>query len=432
PDQGVDRRYVQPVQVSGRVRQLVSAITSQYTTTFDRVAALTRYFNGGANGFRYDLHAVRDTRSIDQLDEFLFVTKSGFCEQYATALAVMLRSMGVPTRVAIGFTPGVVGQDDSYRSILTSDAHAWVEVHFPTFGWVTFDPTPLSGGRAVTPPYLREDRAPGSAGGLPDGSRAPGPSGQAAPSAVATQPTTPTVAATPAREHDTTSSGVLVGWALAVLVPLALLFSVAALVLVRLGIAPNPLGRVRGPGSRWPTVPTALVRAAALTPPRLARLMAPLAVGTWCLVIVLATTAVVWWLGVSLLLVGVAAAPAVIRQVRRHCRLSTVSALGVDAPSAAWDELLAESADRGTGMVRSETVRATARRLVREHDLDGPGQQALHQVVTAVEESWYGGRTTTDPALLGAVDQLRACLRQRAPLALRARLLPRSVVRRDR
>ena len=78
--------------------------------------------------------------------------KQGYCEQYAAAMAVMLRVAGIPSRVVLGYTPGVRQDDGSY--VVTSyDAHAWVEAYFHDVGWVFFDPTPLGDGRTVAPPY---------------------------------------------------------------------------------------------------------------------------------------------------------------------------------------------------------------------------------------------------------------------------------------
>jgi hypothetical protein len=69
-------------------------------------------------------------------------------------MAIMLRTQGVPARVAVGFTAGTDG--DGFRSVTTRDAHAWVEAWFPGYGWTTFDPTPLTDGRTVVPPYVQE------------------------------------------------------------------------------------------------------------------------------------------------------------------------------------------------------------------------------------------------------------------------------------
>ncbi len=67
-------------------------------------------------------------------------------------MAVMLRSLDIPARVAVGFTSGY--RDGDVRTITSRDAHAWVEVHFGEFGWVSFDPTPLADGRGYVPSYL--------------------------------------------------------------------------------------------------------------------------------------------------------------------------------------------------------------------------------------------------------------------------------------
>src|SRR5262249_44962156 len=73
------------------------------------------------------------------------------CEQYASAMALLARAAGLPSRVAIGYTAGFQAGD--YRSITSQDAHAWVEIFFPGQGWTMFDPTPLTDGRTYTPPY---------------------------------------------------------------------------------------------------------------------------------------------------------------------------------------------------------------------------------------------------------------------------------------
>ncbi|MEQ1699699.1 MAG: transglutaminase-like domain-containing protein, partial [Ilumatobacteraceae bacterium] len=84
----------------------------------------------------------------DAVDHFLFESQQGFCEQIATATAMLLRSLGVPARIATGYVPS---ERDAVAGVWISrarDAHAWVEVRFPTFGWVAFDPTssvPLAG-----------------------------------------------------------------------------------------------------------------------------------------------------------------------------------------------------------------------------------------------------------------------------------------------
>ncbi len=67
--------------------------------------------------------------------------KRGFCQYYATTMAVLLRDLGVPTRIVEGFLPGAVDPNTGIETIQQSDAYTWVEVYFPGHGWVMFDPT---------------------------------------------------------------------------------------------------------------------------------------------------------------------------------------------------------------------------------------------------------------------------------------------------
>ncbi len=119
-------------------------VTAGATTAFDKADRLRDYFTDPANGFTYSLD-VPTGDSGDPLVDFLNL-KQGYCEQYASAMAVMLRAIGVPARVAVGFTQGVRDANGDYL-ITSHDAHAWVEVLFDNAGWVEFDPTPLGGGQ---------------------------------------------------------------------------------------------------------------------------------------------------------------------------------------------------------------------------------------------------------------------------------------------
>ncbi len=136
-------------ELAPEVTALAEQVTASQQTAFDKAQALTNYFtdsvNGiSVNGFAYSLDVpVGD--SGDPLVDFLRL-KQGFCEQYASAMAIMLRAVGIPARVAVGFTQGEQGPDGSYV-ITSNDAHAWVEVLFNSAGWVRFDPTPLGAGQ---------------------------------------------------------------------------------------------------------------------------------------------------------------------------------------------------------------------------------------------------------------------------------------------
>ncbi len=126
------------------VVQIAQQVTAQATTAFDKADLLYKYFTNPVNGFTYSLN-VPPGNSGDLLVDFLN-NKQGYCEQYASAMAIMLRAVGVPARVAIGFTQGSKDANGDYV-ISSNDAHAWVEVLFDKAGWVQFDPTPLGGGQ---------------------------------------------------------------------------------------------------------------------------------------------------------------------------------------------------------------------------------------------------------------------------------------------
>jgi transglutaminase-like putative cysteine protease len=109
-------------------------------TVYGRAKALQDFFQ---EGFTYDLSA-RPGHDGPALDTFLFRDRRGYCEQFAGAYGVLARLMGLPTRVAVGFTPGELGPDGRYL-VRGLNAHAWPEVFFSGAGWVAFEPTPGRG-----------------------------------------------------------------------------------------------------------------------------------------------------------------------------------------------------------------------------------------------------------------------------------------------
>ena len=108
------------------------------TTQYDRVEAVQSWIRANT---RYDLDVPRDPVGVDAVDHFLFVTRTGFCEQIATSLAIMLRTLGIQTRLVTGYGPGERNPLTGYFEVRQSDAHAWVEVFYPGIGWVPYDPT---------------------------------------------------------------------------------------------------------------------------------------------------------------------------------------------------------------------------------------------------------------------------------------------------
>jgi hypothetical protein len=138
---------------------------AEATTVIERALALQDWFIGPAGGFTYDLE-VPALRGEDALTRFVLEDRVGYCEYFATAMAVMLRQTGIPSRVAVGFLPGEqvasaapeAGQPLDEYLVTTGDAHAWVEVLFPGYGWVTFEPTPRSDDAHILP--RADDLAP--------------------------------------------------------------------------------------------------------------------------------------------------------------------------------------------------------------------------------------------------------------------------------
>jgi transglutaminase-like putative cysteine protease len=138
-----------PQDVRDSIRDEADAIVAGKTSPYDKAKAISDYFTKAGSGFTYSLTTkANDGRTA--LESFL-ENKEGFCQQYAAAAAVLMRQAGLPSRVVIGYTHRDP-DSNGYFTVTTSDAHAWVEVYFPTIGWIPFDPTPLAGadaGRAV-------------------------------------------------------------------------------------------------------------------------------------------------------------------------------------------------------------------------------------------------------------------------------------------
>jgi len=143
-------RYLElPPSTSTRTEALAADVTKDAPTTYDKVRALEGWM---ASNTRYSLHAPPLPEGADAVDQFLFVDRVGFCEQIGSSLVVMLRSLGIPARLAVGFAPGERNPFTGLWEVRGSDAHAWAEVWFPGVGWQAFDPTasvPLAGDAGV-------------------------------------------------------------------------------------------------------------------------------------------------------------------------------------------------------------------------------------------------------------------------------------------
>jgi transglutaminase-like putative cysteine protease len=145
-----DQYLTVPPSTSDETRALAAELAAGQASTYDIVLAYEAWM---AANVTYDLNAPLPDGGEDAVHDFLFDSRRGFCEQIASALTIMLRSQGVPARLATGYAPGERDRIAGVYTVRASDAHAWVEVWFPSVGWQPFDPTasvPLS-GEASTP-----------------------------------------------------------------------------------------------------------------------------------------------------------------------------------------------------------------------------------------------------------------------------------------
>ncbi len=161
-----------PDDLDARVREIALLWTADADNVFDKVVAIEeRLHSSGEFGYQVDTQLQGGSSSIL---EFLTETRAGFCQQFATSMAAMLRSIGIQSRVVVGYATGVPVAPGEY-SVTTDVAHAWVEVWFPGWGWMPFEPTPTR-TNAVT--YVSPGSGTACPGpGCPDGEGAGGPDG---------------------------------------------------------------------------------------------------------------------------------------------------------------------------------------------------------------------------------------------------------------
>ncbi|MFC4023289.1 DUF4129 domain-containing transglutaminase family protein [Oceanobacillus longus] len=137
-------QYTQvPDTLPERVGGLAEEITAGQETTYDKVKAVERYF--ASNDFVYQTTDVPvPSENEDYVDQFLFESQAGYCDNFSTSMVVMLRTLDIPSRWVKGFTSGeVVGSEEKNNiyEVTNGNAHSWVEVYFPESGWVSFEPT---------------------------------------------------------------------------------------------------------------------------------------------------------------------------------------------------------------------------------------------------------------------------------------------------
>lgn len=131
--------YLQlPAPLDARIPDFAKQITARAATPYDKAAAVESFLR---TRYGYTLN-LAGKPGADPLPQFLFVTRAGHCEYFASAMAILLRTLDIPSREVNGFLPGEYNDLAGDYIVRGSDAHSWVEVYFPAIGWVTFDPTP--------------------------------------------------------------------------------------------------------------------------------------------------------------------------------------------------------------------------------------------------------------------------------------------------
>ncbi|HKA13253.1 MAG TPA: transglutaminase domain-containing protein [Candidatus Dormibacteraeota bacterium] len=188
---GLPSSYRTP-EVRGQIHALAVQVTAGAGNTYDQATAIETYLR---DNYSYTLDPGAPWPGQDPLEYFLFTNRAGYCQYFATAMADMLRTLGVPTRLVNGYGPGKYDARQNKDIVRESDAHTWPEVYFPGYGWIPFEPTPdgtynpiprgtgaagsseTSGGAGTAPapaaePSSRPDRAratqaPGRGLGLP-------------------------------------------------------------------------------------------------------------------------------------------------------------------------------------------------------------------------------------------------------------------------
>ena len=134
----IRQRYLAlPEEVPARVLGLGRDLTATQPTPYDRARALETFLRT----FPYQLDLPPPPAERDVVDYFLFDLKQGYCDYYASAMVVLARAAGIPARLVVGFLSGTYDTLAQHYVVTAADAHSWVEVYFPAYGWVEFDPT---------------------------------------------------------------------------------------------------------------------------------------------------------------------------------------------------------------------------------------------------------------------------------------------------
>jgi transglutaminase-like putative cysteine protease/xanthosine utilization system XapX-like protein len=161
----IKAKYLQlPSTLPPRVKALAHSLLDSIPNPYDKAEALENFLRSPP--FSYSPQVKPTPPGKDPIEYFLFDLRQDFCEYFASAMVVMLREAGVPARLVEGFTTGAYDSASNAYVVREQDAHAWVEVYFPQYGWIEFEPTPSQ------PPFARVDNSSATGSGSSDGTGA--------------------------------------------------------------------------------------------------------------------------------------------------------------------------------------------------------------------------------------------------------------------
>jgi transglutaminase-like putative cysteine protease len=369
PSQAFARYLSLPDNLPLEVKDLAEKETEGAQTPYDKALRLQNWLST-SGGFKYDT-SKRGTGS-DAIQTFLR-DKAGYCEQFASTMAVMARSLGIPARVNVGFTSGERQPDGTTYKVSAHDAHAWPELYFSTIGWVRFEPTPIGGageagqGSANVPAYASAANQRAAIGAQNGGNGGTGSEPTAAP----------------------TEGGA--------------------------GSTPTASGaaQCRGLGGQ-----------------ALAQCQRDLGTNNTGAGGVVGRDIPLWLLIVIVLALVLLVAPSLIRIGIRRRRYRRARSDQVATANAAWDELRDSARDLGYSWTASETPRQAAARLARKGKLRHKHIEALGRLTTAVEQARYAPHAGDTSMVIADVRAVRAGLARRVGRRqqVRAVVLPASTV----
>ncbi len=139
PYMTVNDTTYRPQSTLNRVHDLALSLTKDAKNPYDAATAIETWLR--SDHFSYTLQPPSAPFAVDPLDYFLFTSNKGYCQYFATAMGDMLRSLGIPVRLVNGYGPGTFSTQTGLFTVRDSDAHTWVEVYFPSYGWMPFEPT---------------------------------------------------------------------------------------------------------------------------------------------------------------------------------------------------------------------------------------------------------------------------------------------------